>query len=69
MAAHFFYLDNKFVEFHTGCIEQSDFSQAERLEMLDEEVFLFYIRQLAAEVEYVLSLPFAHFWAEITKDT
>ena len=43
--------------------------QAEMPELLDEEVFLFYIRQLTAEVEYVLNLPFAHFWAEITKDT
>lgn len=44
LAAHFFYLDNKLVEFHSGSIENCDFSQAERPEMLDEEVFLFYLR-------------------------
>jgi len=30
-------------------------------------VFLFFIRQLLDELEYVLDLPYAKFWATITK--
>lgn len=68
LANHFFYLDNKLVEFYSGSCDESQFTQQERSEILEEEVFLFYIRQLTSEIEYVVNLPFAHFWAEITKD-
>lgn len=30
---------------------------------------MFYLRLVTAELEYVLHLPFVHFWAEITKDS
>ena len=37
--------------------------------MLEEEAFIYYLRSLTKEVEFILSLPFVQFWAEITKDT
>lgn len=43
-------------------------SQQEVRETLDEDVFLFYIRQNLQELEYVLSLPFGKFWAALTKN-
>jgi len=69
LADHYFYLDNKLIEYYCGCCEESDFSQRERPEILEEETFMYYVCQLTVEVEYVLSLPFVQFWAEITKDT
>lgn len=37
--------------------------------MLEEEAFMYYLRSLTKEVEFILNLPFVHFWAEVTKDT
>ena len=37
--------------------------------MLEDEAFLHYTRQLTQEVEYVLSMNFVQFWAEVTKDS
>ena len=69
MADHFLYLDNKLIEFYCGENDENDFTQREKPEMLEEDAFLFYLRKLTAEVEYLVHLPFVHFWAEITKDT
>jgi len=69
LANHFFYLDNKLVEYYCGQNEENDFTSREKPEILDEEAYMFYTRALTAEVEQVLHLPFVHFWAEITKDS
>lgn len=66
---HYFYLDNKLIEYYCGCCDEADFSNRERAEVLEDEAFMFYTRSLATELEFVLSLPFVQFWAEVTKDT
>jgi len=42
-------------------------NQKESREALDEDAFLFFIRQLLNELQFVLDLPYAKFWATITK--
>lgn len=42
-------------------------SSSEERETLDEEVLLFYIRQNLQELDRILNLPFARFWAAMTK--
>jgi len=37
--------------------------------VLEDEAFLHYTRRLNQELEYILSLPFVNFWAEVTKDS
>ena len=55
------------VEAYCGCSDEG-FSAKERVEILEDEAFLFYIRKLTQELEFIVNQPFAHFWAEITKD-
>ena len=42
-------------------------SSSEERETLDEDVLLFYIRQNLQELDLILYLPFARFWAAMTK--
>lgn len=66
---HYFYLDNKMIEVYCYPSNTQNLSgQHEVRETLDEEVFLFYTRQNLQELEYVLNLPFAKFWATMTKN-
>ena len=69
LADHFFYLDNKLIEAYCGQCDDRDFTQQERSEILEDEAFLHYTRQLTQEVEYILSKSFVQFWAEVTKDS
>lgn len=69
MTDHFLYLDNKLIDAYCNLGDESDFDPKERPEVLEDEAFLFYCRQLCQEVEYVLNLPFVAFWAEVTKDS
>ena len=50
LADHFFYLDNKLIEAYCGQFSEQDFTQEERPEVLEDEAFLHYIRQLTQEV-------------------
>ena len=69
MADHFFYLDNKLIQTYCGAYDDREFNTKERSEILEDEAFMFYARKLTRELEFVLEKPFAHFWAEITKDS
>ena len=69
LADHFFYLDNQMIEIYCGSLDVNDFTSKERSEVLEDEAFMFYSRMLSQELEFVLNLPFVHFWAEITKDS
>lgn len=48
---------------------EANITNKERPEILEEEAFLHYSRQLTQELEHVLALPFVKFWAEMTKDS
>ena len=46
LADHFLYLDNKLIDAYCNTGDESDFNPKERPEILEDEAFLFYIRQL-----------------------
>jgi len=69
LANHYLYLDNKLVETYCNPDGEGDFTNKERPEVLDEEEFMHFSRQLVQELEYLLVLPFVKFWAEVVKDT
>ena len=60
---HFYYLDNKVIEAYYHRDSSHALTDKERMETLDEDAFLFYLRQTIAELQYVVQLPFAKFWA------
>lgn len=45
LGEHFLYLDSQMVEAYCGCSDEG-FSAKERVEILEDEAFLFYIRKL-----------------------
>lgn len=69
LADSYLYLDNKMLESYCTPASELNITNKERPEILEEEAFLHYARQLTQELEYILALPFVKFWAEMTKDS
>ena len=60
----FFSMDNKLLDAYYSYKE--NFSEDER-DLLKEQEFLYYLRRIASDLNYLVSLKFTHFWATITK--
>ena len=60
---NFYYLDNKVIEAYYHRDSEHALSKKEIQETLDQDVFLFNIRQIVAELNHILDLPYAKFWA------
>jgi hypothetical protein len=64
---NFYYLDNKVVEAYYHRDSEHELSKKEMQETLDKDVLLFNVRQIVAQLNFVLDLTFAKFWAYMTR--